>query len=215
MPWQQDKNLQKKQIHAYLRDHSIRKLQFGCGPNELLGWLNTDIVKCFDDVVYLDITGSFPLPSNSIDFMTSEHLIEHINFDQAIFFLSECIRTLKPNGVIRITTPDLAKLLSIYTKPTDEGQLYIKYITEKFITNCKFNPEVFVINNAFRNWGHQFLYDSETFYNLLKQIGFKEIKQLLPGASDFEELQDLDVRNKLDFKEINNFEVMVFEATKA
>lgn len=214
IPWQQDKALQTKTINTYINDNQIRKVQFGCGPNQLKGWLNTDIVKSFDEVVFLDITEKFPFPSNAIDFMTSEHLIEHINFKQAKFFLSECLRTLKPNGVLRITTPDLTNIINLYQSEGIQNQNYIDYICKKFIPDAKYNNDVFVINNAFRNWGHQFLYNRDTLLNLLEEVGFKKITQVSPGISEYDSLFDVDSRNKGDLKEINSFEVMVFEAIK-
>ncbi|RZK39278.1 MAG: methyltransferase domain-containing protein [Pedobacter sp.] len=215
LPWQHDTKLQTKKINTYINDHKVKKIQFGCGPNELKGWLNTDIVKCFEGAVFFDITEKFLLPSNTVDFMTSEHLIEHIDFEQAKSFLSECLRTLKPKGVIRITTPDLKKLLNIYQTDNPSDKKYIDYICKNFITNAKFSKDVFVINNAFRNWGHQFLYDKETLISLLEEVGFDEIRQCSPGESLYEALYDVDSRNKGDLKEINDFEVMVFEAVKA
>jgi len=214
VPWQQDKSLQQKQIKEYLNKYEIRKIQFGCGPNYLNGWLNTDICKGFDSVVYLDITNELPLPNNSVDYMTSEHLIEHINFGEGKAFLAECLRVLKTNGVIRITTPNLKTLLGLYGNNTPEGKNYIDYIIKQFIPQAQYNADVFVINNAFRNWGHQFLYDSATLHNLLTEIGFVNITLVEPGSSNHQSLMGVDVRHKSEFSNINSYEVMVFEATK-
>jgi predicted SAM-dependent methyltransferase len=214
VPWQEDKPLQQKQITEYLNKYDVRKIQFGCGPNHLDGWLNTDICKGFESVVYLDITQELPLPNNSVDYMTSEHLIEHINFIEGRVFLERCLRVLKTKGTIRITTPNLKTLLEIYGNNTPEGKKYINYIIDQFVPGAPYNHDVFVINNAFRNWGHQFLYDASTLHNLLIEVGFVNITQLKPGFSDHPSLVDIDVRHKLEFSRINDYEVMVFEATK-
>lgn len=137
--------------------------------------------------------------------MTSKHLIEHINFQQTKFFLEECLRTLKPNGVLRITTPNLANIINLYQSESIINQDYIDYICKKFIPDAKYNKDVFVINNAFRNWGHQFLYNRDTLLNLLEEVGFRKITQVSTGVSEFDCLLDVHSRNKGDLKEINSF----------
>lgn len=119
LPWQEQEKKHLKAIEFYIANNEIIKVQVGCGPNQLKGWLNTDIIKSFDDVVYLDITQTLPFPSNKIDYITSEHLIEHITFLDGKLFLKECLRVLKPNGKVRITTPDLSVLLGIYNNSSN------------------------------------------------------------------------------------------------
>jgi predicted SAM-dependent methyltransferase len=214
IPWQENTALHRKNITKYLQQHDIRKIQFGCGPNFLQGWLNTDIYKGSDEVVYLDITREFAIPSNSFHYMTSEHLIEHISFNQGKSFLKECLRVLKTRGVIRIVTPNLQTILNLYANKTADNDMYIHHIISNFIPNAPYNPEVFVINNAFRNWGHQFLYDKPTLINLLNDVGFKDIHEVKPGVSSHEHLNNIDARHQSAISNINEFEVMVFEASK-
>ena len=214
IPWQENTALHRKKIAKYLQRNDIKKIQFGCGPNFLQGWLNTDIYKGSDEVVYLDITRELAIPPNSFHYITSEHLIEHITFDQAKVFLKECFRILKKDGVIRIVTPDLQTILNLYNNTTAENDRYIQHIISNFIPNAPYNPEVFVINNAFRNWGHQFLYDKATLINLLTDVGFKDIHEVKPGVSSHEHLNNIDARHQSAISQINEFEVMVFEAAK-
>ena len=214
VPWQENTALQQKMISNYISSNQVRKIQFGCGPNYLPGWLNTDIYKTFDDVTFLDITKQLPLPSNSFDYMTSEHLIEHITFPEGLAFLKECMRVLRPNGKVRITTPNLETILKLYNSAQTKEKEYIDHIVQNFIPQANYNKEVFVINNAFRNWGHQFLFDKATLINLLSEAGFSQITEVEPGVSGHPEFADIDVRNKSDRRHINRFEVMVFEAIK-
>lgn len=214
IPWQEKTIMHRQMIDKYLQQHEMRKIQFGCGPNFLQGWLNTDIYKGSDEVVYLDITREFPIPSNSFHYMTSEHLIEHISFDEGKTFLQECLRVLKTGGTIRIVTPNLQTILNLYANKTTDNDKYIHHIISNFIPNAPYNPEVFVINNAFRNWGHQFLYDKPTLINLLTDVGFINICELTPGVSRHEHLHNIDARHQSAISNINEFEVMVFEASK-
>lgn len=46
-----------------------------------------------------------PLASESVHLIYCSHTLEHLDFDSAIRFISECFRILKPNGVMRIVVP--------------------------------------------------------------------------------------------------------------
>ncbi|WPU91648.1 methyltransferase domain-containing protein [Mucilaginibacter sabulilitoris] len=214
LPWQEDEAGQQKQIDSYFKRNEIKKIQFGCGPNYLADWLNTDICKSSDDVVYMDITRQLPLPAGTVHFITSEHLLEHITFCKAREFLKECFRVLKPGGIIRITTPDLETVIDLYTNQKEDARAYVDHIVRHFIPGVTYNENVFVINNAFRNWGHQFLYDRSTLVHLLEETGYIAIEQVLPGESKHPLLQKIDFRDQSGFKKINEFEVMVFEAAR-
>ena len=98
-----------KRIHAYLRTHRVRKLQLGAGGNVHPGWLNTDIAdyKREHEIVYLDARKPFPFPDASFDLVSSEHMIEHLSYPEGLHCLRECLRVLRPGGVVRLATPSL------------------------------------------------------------------------------------------------------------
>lgn len=127
--------------------------------------------------------------------------------------LFECNRILKPAGKIRISTPDLETLLALRTsKPDDIQKKYIRWITDNFIGGDIYKPSL-VINNAFRNWGHQFLYDKETLELALRQAGFNDLKYFQPGESDDQNLRGLEGHGaSVGSEEMNRFESMVVEA---
>lgn len=107
-----------RRIGAYLNNNPIAKLQIGCGPNLLPGWLNTDISleDCKQGAVYMNVGEPFPLPDESIDYVYSEHLFEHLTYAQAVNMLRECHRVMKPNGVMRISTPNLVFFIGLISK---------------------------------------------------------------------------------------------------
>jgi predicted SAM-dependent methyltransferase len=59
--------------------------------------VNTDVLPTSREVVYLDATRRFPLKTN-IDYVCSEHMIEHIEHQCH----AKCFRVLKPVGKIRM-----------------------------------------------------------------------------------------------------------------
>lgn len=203
-------------IAAYLREHDIRYLQIGAGPTIAEGWLCTDVMTTRRATVYLDATEPFPLGDGVFDLVYSEHMFEHISFEKGAAMLRECYRILKPGGRIRLATPDLKRLLGLYGNAS-EGieKRYVEWIAENVLRNGDRAKPVFVINNAFRNWGHQFLYDEETLRDLLLTSGFTEVERFRPGESKTEGLRGLERHGRnIGDEEINQFETMVLEAMR-
>ncbi len=48
---------------------------------------------------------------NSIDVISSIHMIEHLSFEEILLFLKECYRTLKSGGILIIETPNPLNIL--------------------------------------------------------------------------------------------------------
>ena len=76
-------------IRGYMERNSVRKLQIGTGANLLPGWLNTTLYPFTPGSVFLDASQAFPIPDNSFDYVFSEHVIEHLEFEQAEWMLKE------------------------------------------------------------------------------------------------------------------------------
>jgi predicted SAM-dependent methyltransferase len=205
-----------RRLMDYLVSHETRKLQIGAGSSTLAGWLCTDIAPKSDEVVYLDATKPFPFDENTFNYVFSEHMIEHITWQEGSLMLRECYRILRPGGTIRIATPDLKILIGLYNHPKDPlSDSYIKWITDRFLIpkGIRVYKASFVINNAFSaSWGHQFLYDGELLEMALQEAGFTSIKRCSPGESDDEHLRGIESHGRIATAEdMVAFETMVFE----
>jgi predicted SAM-dependent methyltransferase len=196
----------RSQIDAYLRSHETRKLQLGAGENIRAGWLNTDLHDYGhgDELVYLDVRQPFPLPDDSFDLVFSEHMLEHLTYDEGQLCLRECRRVLRPDGRIRIATPSLQRLARLY----DGGELQERY-TQWAVETLE--PEVnaplpgVVLNNFFRSWGHRFIYDPQTLRYALESAGFADVRQTALG-----ELEG----HLAEAPEFNEYETFVLEGRK-
>jgi predicted SAM-dependent methyltransferase len=204
-----------RRIAMYLRDHRVHKLQLGTGSNVYEGWLNTDIsdFKRKNEVVYLDASKPFPLPDSSFDVVFSEHMIEHLTYAEGQRCLRECRRVLRPGGRIRIATPSLDRLLTLYGDTGDLERRYIRWSIESFVEDADGYLPGFVLNNMFRNFEHRFLYDKRTLPHALEAAGFVDIEERPVGQSDDERLVGLE-RHMRSAAEFNEFETMVFEARR-
>lgn len=203
-------------IRRYLRSHQIRKLEIGAWPNIREGWLHTDVYPTSGEIVFLDAKRPFPFEDGTFDYVFSEHLIEHLTYKEGLFMLGECYRVLKPGGKIRIATPDLETLIGLYAAEKRElQQRYIRWVTDRFLPEVGVYRESFVINNAFRNWGHQFIYDCATLQSAMEEVGFVDITRHTVGESDDEALRGIESHGKsCGSEEMNRFETMVLEAKR-
>ncbi len=203
-------------VEHYLQSHSIKKLQLGSGFNHISGWLGTDIAPTSNDVAFLDATKPFPMADQTFDYVFSEHMIEHISWQDGLQMLKQCLRVLKPGGILRLSTPDLAVLLGLYQKNREAmADRYIEWITDQFLPDIDVYKAPFVINNAFRNFGHQFLYDGDVLNMAMSKAGFINITRCVPSQSTHEELRGIEAHGaRIDDQDINNFESMVFEGMR-
>jgi len=217
----------RRRIEEYCRKHPVRRLQLGSGISLLPDWLNSDGFdpSSFTEPLYvfrigvlLDVLRPFPLAHDSVDYIFHEHLIEHLSYEQGQFTLRECRRVLRRGGRIRIATPDLATLISIYgSKPGGDQARYIdEYIRCHSVVWCddlagvKENKDVFVINHGFRAWGHQFIYDFPTLKAALDEAGFTNVIRCESRKSNDPHLCGLECRQGL----VGSFDALIVEAEK-
>jgi len=199
-------------LSSYLKNHSVHKLQIGANVCLLPGWLNTDLYPQSPGSMTLDATKPFPFNSASFDYVFSEHQMEHISYDDALTMLRECHRILRPGGKIRIAVPSVDRLIELFgPSRTDQQDRYIAYRTKMCYPNTGNPSPCFAINASFMNWGHKFLYDRETLYEILHSIGFSDIRFFAPGESDDANLAGIEVRTS----DIDSYETMVAQAVRS
>jgi predicted SAM-dependent methyltransferase len=202
-------------FERYAGSTPVLKLQLGAGTHALPGWFNTDLQPA-PGVYYLDSTSTFPFTDASLDYVFSEHHIEHLPWDRAQFMLAECHRVLKPGGGLRIATPSLEVLVGLLTPtPDDAQQRYLDFMSKSFLQSSMPRTAAGVVNNAFSSWGHQFLYDRPTLLRSLSDAGFQAAEFTVPGSSRDEQLRAIERHGDfLGNDEMNRFETMVVEAVR-
>lgn len=208
-------------LHYAARGHAVRartigahtatdpdpKLHFGAGPYRIEGWLNTDLIA---GDAYLDLTRRLPLESDSFAFAFGEHVIEHLSEDAGARLMCELRRILRPGGVVRITTPDLHKLLAIYEdrNPVVARADYARYLDEQ--TGKRHERPCQILNDYLRLWGHQWIYDEEDLTHRLLAAGFARVERVEPGISEHPCLRGLERHGGAEW--VNRAEAMTLEA---
>jgi len=75
-----------------------RKLNIGCGKNNLEGWVNVDLYN--DPDLKFDICKPWPLLSSSLDTVHASHVLEHFRDDDLFTIFFEAGRVLEPGGYL-------------------------------------------------------------------------------------------------------------------
>jgi predicted SAM-dependent methyltransferase len=167
-------------IYYYLFTNKDIKLQIGGGYHLINDWINGDIIA---GNIYLNAKNRYPIPSETVNVIFAEQFIEHISFDDARKCLKECYRILKPNGTIRLSTPDLVGLIDVYNDENSKVVRSEALLRHKSNHNADLTTPCHFINDFFRLWGHSFIYDYETLVSQLESAGFSNIRRTSFGQS--------------------------------
>ncbi len=185
------------------------KLQVGGGYHTKKDWLNGDFLT---GEIYLNAAKTFPIKSDSFDYIFSEHFLEHLDFSQGRIHLKEAYRVMKKGAKIRIGTPDLEKLVQLYNNK-NEFCTQKQAVERHFRFFDKKNPlfgEFF--NDMFHMWSHQFIYDFETLKACLQEAGFTNVTRFLFAESDTKEFKNVEVH--ADSEWMKNGFTLIVEAEK-
>jgi predicted SAM-dependent methyltransferase len=120
-----------------------------------------------------DATRGLPLPDRWLGGVFSEHMIEHIPFEQAQAVLRELKRVMKPGAWLRIVVPGL----EAYTEPYEAARRGgPDEMPVKPAMDGDYTPAM-AINEIFYDWGHRFIYDAATLELSLRKAGFTEVER--------------------------------------
>lgn len=137
------------------------------------------------NVYVTDLENKFPISSNSIDVVTNNQVIEHLN--NTDFFLTEILRILKKGGILILSTENLASWHNIFSlfcgfQPFSMSNFSIKgNIGNPF---SLWKSENKLSENRY-SWLHKRLFSYYGLIDLLKKHGFNTLDVKTTGYYPF------------------------------
>ena len=159
------------------------------------------------NILVHNLKKGIPYLNNSVDVVYHSHLLEHLDRSKAKDFLTEIFRVLKPDGIQRIVVPDLYFLCKSYIDSYEKYDLkneisekhddFVSAILEQSVRKEAYGSsqqniflrkiENIILGDARkRGETHQWMYDKLNLTNILKEIGFKNIKVKTYCTSDID-----------------------------
>ena len=212
--------------------NKIDRLNLGCGPNAPAGWLNVDgswnawlsnhtylrkTLKAFGVIsknspgaewnvrpLVHDLTKPLPFKENSVAVIYGAHVLEHLYLADAQRLLAECLRVLRPGGVIRMVVPDLRSMVASYLKskngespPPAERVSAADKLNEMLGFRSPAPPKGNPLFKFYYLWKdfhhHKWMYDSDSLIRYMENAGFTAVSEKaylqseIPGIDEVEE----------------------------
>jgi predicted SAM-dependent methyltransferase len=157
------------------------RVNIGCGGQPTPGWVNLDL-NSSSGVNFWDCRRGLPFSDNTVIAFYSEHMFEHLDpASEGKPFLRECLRCLRPGGVIRIVVPDAGAYLRAYGQGWEPLaamrplELTEKGWRDKWLGDI-YQTQMQLINAVFRQVDqHKYAYDQETLVLFLEQAGYSRV----------------------------------------
>jgi predicted SAM-dependent methyltransferase len=149
-------------------------LHIGCGERLMPGWINVDISDA-PGTYFADLRNPLPLAAGRVAHIHCEHVVEHLEYDDAQSFFRECHRVLEPGGSLRVIVPDAGKYLRAYAAGDDA---FFAQLVRLGNAQNELRTKAEIINQMFRMGGdHRFAWDFETMALVLREAGFVRIAE--------------------------------------
>ena len=103
----------RKAVGPKINTENLR-LHLGCGDISLPGFVNVDASKTFASNVIDDITTLGSFGSDVAAEIYACHVLEHFSHDEVPMILKRWFDVIQPDGTIRISVPDMDKIVKIY-----------------------------------------------------------------------------------------------------
>lgn len=157
------------------------KLHLGCGwRNFGSDWVHVDNGN-YEHLDYkADVYNLSMIDDGSVDLIYASHIIAYFDRKEITHTLEEWKRVLKPNGVLRLATPDFQTMCLLYTS-LDEGLVGLGDIVGPLYGKMDMDGV-----NIF----HKTTYDFKSLKKVLVDCGFSDVKRYDWRETEHSEFDD-------------------------
>lgn len=195
---------------------SLIRLNLGCGETVIDGWINVDYalgarirrlpimgwivskLHLFDvswdnRVLIHDLKKRFPFSDQSVDVIYCSHMFGCFSKTERSFFLSECHRILKMEGVIRVIQPDLKAFVATYMS----GRISAEDFLERLCVILP-KPEGLLkrVTVGVFSYPYMCVYDEATLAAVLLQAGFS-VQSKQAFESDIHDIREIEQEHRV------------------
>jgi SAM-dependent methyltransferase len=174
------------------------------------------------DIVHWDLRRGIPWADGTFDMVYHSHLLEHLDRDAGEGLLRECLRALRPGGIIRVVVPDLRYLAERYletlsaldtngTGPdamarhdgTTEA-LFGQMVRREYTGEQEQHPALRRLERLVRGDAeragelHRWMYDRHTLARTLRRVGFEDPREEAAETSRLDDWSRFDLDTEPD-----------------
>ena len=154
-------------------------LHLGCGLVNHPKFINIDAIRAPHIHYIRKIEDLSLFKDNSVDLIYASHCLEHFSHLRVSQVLTEWYRTLKPGGILRLSVPDFDLLINIYKENHNDIDTILQSLMGSQLGEYSFHKTVF---------------NKNSLTLLLRNTGFTEVREWIPGSSELTTLNDWSSR---------------------
>ncbi|MHC4655650.1 MAG: class I SAM-dependent methyltransferase [Planctomycetota bacterium] len=151
-------------------------VHIGCGKTNSPEFINVDARPLAHiHIVTDDITSLPDFNTGTVDLVYMCHILEHIKRNDLKRVLSEMKRVLKDGGILRLSVPDLDKLIAVY----DASGKDINAISYQLMGGQDHEYNI-----------HYSVFNYQRLSELLKEVGFQKVVPWDPDNCKYHDFKD-------------------------
>ena len=146
------------------------------------------------DIHWADAVRRIPHDDGEVDVVYSSHMLEHLDREQAIQFIVEARRVLRPGGTLRLAVPDLSYHVSNYQQTGDADRFMCE--THTVVESPK-GLRGLLSMTLVGHRNHKWMYDGKSLCALLERHGLHDVRIMPAGQTRIADSGALDLFERL------------------